>query len=272
MGSIYDFSFDPNKFRDEAARLCKKNNSILFTVLLIAVINSLAGFILGSSDNVETSVSVVFIFNTLTSGAFASSVAYAAKQSYFEESFNVKNIGYGFKKFGRNLGIALLQALYIYLWYLCLIIPAIVKSFAYSMSYFIANDNEELTANECITRSKEMMEGHKMEFFNYMLPYYLQIIGSLFLLGIPLLWVIPRMHQAHYLYYLEVSDLGYEYESANEEETTYEEEVYEEEPVEQEYGNFDIKDLLQGSSNTKYETTEEDEEVVNNDVEEINLF
>lgn len=61
----------------------------------------------------------------------------------------------------------LLMYVYLMLWTLLLIIPGIIKSFSYSMTYFILNDRPEYTANQAITESRRMMNGHKMDYFYY---------------------------------------------------------------------------------------------------------
>ena len=43
----------------------------------------------------------------------------------------------------------------------------IIKSFSYAMTYFILNDHPEYTANQAITESRRMMNGHKMDYFYY---------------------------------------------------------------------------------------------------------
>ena len=51
----------------------------------------------------------------------------------------------GFKEdYARILGLYLLQLVFILLWTILFIIPGIIKTYAYSMSAFIAEDNPEL--------------------------------------------------------------------------------------------------------------------------------
>ncbi|MBO7150371.1 MAG: DUF975 family protein, partial [Clostridia bacterium] len=59
----------------------------------------------------------------------------------------------------------LLVSLFTFLWTLLFIIPGIIKSYSYSMTYYILRDNPGMPASEAIRCSKEMMDGHKWELF-----------------------------------------------------------------------------------------------------------
>lgn len=111
----------------------------------------------------------------------------------------------GFKEdYGRVLGIELLKSIFIVLWCLLLIIPGIIKSYAYAMTEFIAEDNPLLGPNECIDRSKAMMNGHKMDLFLLDLSYIGWILLGLLSLGIGFLWIRPWMQMAHVRFYEEI--------------------------------------------------------------------
>lgn len=105
-----------------------------------------------------------------------------------------------FKDYGRSFGIMFMVYLYIFLWCLLLIIPGIIKSLAYSMTYYISKDHPEYSIDECIEASKQMMDGHKGELFVLYLSFIGWILLSILTLGIGLLWVTPYMETtiAHY--------------------------------------------------------------------------
>ena len=93
--------------------------------------------------------------------------------------------------YGKSVGLYLLISIYTFLWALLLIVPGIIKSLAYSLAPYILAENPELTANEAINRSMEMMNGHKMDLFLMVLGYVGFGLLSLLALGIPLLWLHP---------------------------------------------------------------------------------
>ncbi|MCO6461603.1 MAG: DUF975 family protein [Saprospiraceae bacterium] len=110
----------------------------------------------------------------------------------------------GFNRFGTALGAHLLSLIYIFLWSLLLIIPGIIAALSYSMTFFIIADNPTISADEAITTSKEMMNGHKMD----LLILYLSFIGwfilCFFTFFIGLLWLIPYMQVTIANFYDEV--------------------------------------------------------------------
>lgn len=75
-----------------------------------------------------------------------------------------------------------LTSLYLFLWSL-LIIPGIVKGYSYAMTPYIMAEHPELTANEAITRSREIMDGNKWRLFCLMFSF----IGWELLICTPLL-------------------------------------------------------------------------------------
>lgn len=58
-----------------------------------------------------------------------------------------------------------LMGLYTILWSLLFIIPGIIKEFSYAMTPYIMAEHPELTTNEAITRSREIMAGNKWRLF-----------------------------------------------------------------------------------------------------------
>lgn len=97
----------------------------------------------------------------------------------------------GFKTYGRAIGVQLLMGILIMLWAVLLIIPGIIKSFSYAMTIYISKDHPELSANECIERSMDMMNGHKWDLFVLYLSFIGWFILCLFTMGIGFLWLIP---------------------------------------------------------------------------------
>lgn len=97
----------------------------------------------------------------------------------------------GFKTYGRAIGVYLLETVLLFLWFLLLFVPGIIKSLAYSLTFFISKDHPELSAYECIQRSNDMMKGHKMQLFLLYLGFFGLAILSVFTLFIGMLWLTP---------------------------------------------------------------------------------
>jgi len=111
----------------------------------------------------------------------------------------------GFKSnYVRSLVTALLNAIFVFLWSLLLIIPGIIKAYAYSMAFYLLNKEPELQASDAITKSKEYTKGYKMDLFLLHLSYLGWFILSIFTFGILLLWVIPKVETAKTLMFNEI--------------------------------------------------------------------
>ena len=108
-----------------------------------------------------------------------------------KEDISVGNIFDGFNKTGRALWLNIIITFFAFLWTCLLVIPGIIKQYAYSMAYYVLADNPELTAREALNKSKEMMKGHKFELFVLQLSFigWYMLVGVTF--GIAAIYVIP---------------------------------------------------------------------------------
>lgn len=95
--------------------------------------------------------------------------------------------------FGSSIVANLLVGIFTVLWTLLLIIPGIVKSFSYSMTFYILAENPQMTGKEAITESRRIMDGHKMELFVLELSFILWMLLGCITFGIALIYVIPYM-------------------------------------------------------------------------------
>lgn len=219
-------------YREEAKRICDlKVDKLAITYLVYAIILTVVSVIdsLTGSKNIIGDIEVKTtwfngLFSLICGGPFAISLAYIAKNVYNSVDPEITNLFEGFKDFSRAFLLSLLQAIYIALWTLLLIVPGIIKALSYSMSYFVAIDNKDLTASECIEESQRIMNGHKWQYFCLIMSYLGWLILSILTLGILFLWVVPRIMEASYLFYLDITGKGLELENKTEiiEETTEE--------------------------------------------------
>ena len=70
------------------------------------------------------------------------------------------------------------------------------------MAPYILADNPELSSEQAICRSMEMMEGHKMDYFLIWLGYLVLALLSILLLYIPMLWIAPYYQVVFTNFYL----------------------------------------------------------------------
>lgn len=107
----------------------------------------------------------------------------------------------GFYHFWGAFKVTFLAGLFTFLWSLLLIVPGIIKSYSYSMSLYIYAENKDMGALEAINKSKEMMEGHKMDLFVLQLSFLGWTLLGVVTLGIAFIWVIPYMYATYVNFY-----------------------------------------------------------------------
>jgi hypothetical protein len=109
-----------------------------------------------------------------------------------EGDANLNELGYGFGggRYGPIVRAMLYRGVLNALWYLLLLIPGIVKGYAYSMAPYILADNPHLGAKRALELSQRMTAGHKgrmwildLSFIGwYILGMLALLIGTLFVL------------------------------------------------------------------------------------------
>ncbi len=104
----------------------------------------------------------------------------------------------GFRIYKPSVVTMLVRSIYIWLWSLLLVIPGIVKGYAYSMTPYIIYENPNLSADRAIKMSKIMTHGYKWDLFVLNLSF----IGWNILSGITggvvgIFWVNPYMGLTH---------------------------------------------------------------------------
>ena len=102
---------------------------------------------------------------------------------------------------GGNIITGVLITIFTALWTMLFIIPGIVKSYAYSMAYFIKLDHPEYTATQAISESRKLMNGHKMRLFILYLSFLGWLILGALCFGIGTLWVLPYQYTARAEFY-----------------------------------------------------------------------
>ena len=100
----------------------------------------------------------------------------------------------------------ILFSVYIALWSLLFVIPGLVKSYSYAMTFYILRDNPGIGANEAITRSRQMMRGHKWQLFCLHFSFIGWILLSMLTCGVLMLWVAPYMQAANAAFYESIKD------------------------------------------------------------------
>lgn len=92
------------------------------------------------------------------------------------------------------------------LWSLLLYIPGIVKTYSYSQALFIYYDRvkdgqQRVSVLECITASRQMMDGHKGQLFFLLLSFIGWWLLGIATVGIAFLWIIPYVTMTQVVFY-----------------------------------------------------------------------
>lgn len=99
----------------------------------------------------------------------------------------------------------LLKGLYVFAWSLLLVVPGIIAAYGYAMTEYILAEHPEMTADEVLDASKEMMKGNKWRLFCLHISFIGWAILCAFTLGIGNLWLTPYKNAATAAFYREVS-------------------------------------------------------------------
>lgn len=89
-----------------------------------------------------------------------------------ETSPELKDVFDGFSIILRAVGITLWMELFVILWSLLLVIPGVVKTFAYSQSFYIIAENSNVGIRKALKTSIKMTKGYKMDIFIMYLSFF----------------------------------------------------------------------------------------------------
>ena len=187
MKSIKELKFDA---REQLRGRWGSAIGILFLyglmILSIGIVSALLGFVdkTGLSGNVLT----ILVGQPLALGTIIFALKFKRGENY-----SVETLFSGFRQFGSAVLLYLWQSLWIFLWCLLLIIPGIIKSYSYSMCFYILADNPEVGVRNALTLSRKLMDGYKWKLFVLQLSFIGWGLLCILTLGIGNLWLIPYM-------------------------------------------------------------------------------
>ena len=120
------------------------------------------------------------------------------------ETPTVSNVFDGFYDLWCAFKVYFFTGIFIVLWSLLLIVPGIIKAYSYSMAIYILAENKGMPALEAISRSKEMMEGHKMDLFVLGLSFIGWNVLGIITFGLAYIWAVPYMMATTTNFYNEI--------------------------------------------------------------------
>ncbi|MBD5631906.1 MAG: DUF975 family protein [Clostridia bacterium] len=119
-----------------------------------------------------------------------------------EKDVELEQLFEGFKNcFLNALLLYILNGIFVFLWSLLFIIPGIIKSYSYSMSYYILADNPDMDANDARKQSMKLMHGNKWRLFCLDFSFIGWGLLCVLTFGILSFWVTPYQQTAHAAFY-----------------------------------------------------------------------
>ena len=179
-------------FRAKAWAACKGNWGVaILSIIIVGVIGGICGVI----------PAVGSLITLVITGPLTLGLATVFSNLIKGEKAEIVNVFDGFKNFVNSFLLYILISIFTFLWSLLFVIPGIVMTYAYSMSFFILKDNPELSANEARKQSIEMMRGNKWRLFCLDFSFIGWALLSILTFGILMLWVTPVMEASHAAFY-----------------------------------------------------------------------
>ena len=195
---------DYKLLRSDARERLKGNwtTAVLAFLVYSAIVSAVegAGLVLGDFLSILSTIAFVVIYGPLQYGM--SNIFLKLNR---KEKTEVGDLFVGFSdNMSQKISAGVSIYVYTFLWSLLLIIPGIVAAYSYSLTYYIIKDNPNINSNEAITRSKNIMNGHKWELFCLDLTFIGWMFLSILTLGIGLFWLIPYMQATRARFYEEL--------------------------------------------------------------------
>ena len=189
-----------SEIRGEAQKLLKGQWGMLAVVWLIYFVLSY-----GISAIFEN---LGFLVSLIVSGPFALGISAIILKLYRRENFHIEEMFEGFKDFSRALIAYLLISLYIFLWALLFIIPGIIAAIGYAMTFFIMAEDKDIPASVAMRKSKDMMLGHKSEYFMLLLSFIGWFLLSVISFGVGFLFLNSYIHMSSAIFYKKISGVS----------------------------------------------------------------
>lgn len=196
------------ELKQQAKGLIKGKIGVLFVVMLVFYVVTFAILLIPSilsaseSGIVATLGALLSIVASFASAPLSVGLLLVYLDVAKGESVEVRRLFDGFSYFVKAVVLTILVGVFTFLWSLLFIIPGIIKSFSYSMAFYILAENPDMSPLEALNESKRMMDGHKWEYFVLSLSFILWFLLCYVTCGIALIYVMPYMYTTITLFYL----------------------------------------------------------------------
>lgn len=155
---------------------------------------------------------VIYLFiSTILQFGYSS---YCLKVANRDSSMSYGDLFSALRYLLKALGLTIMMMIFILLWSLLLVIPGIIAAYRYSQAVFIMVENPDKGIMQCIRESKEMMVGHKMEYFILEISFFFWMLLGNFTCGLAYIYVYPYMTVTFANYYNHLKPVSVVYEDS----------------------------------------------------------
>lgn len=109
-------------------------------------------------------------------------------------------------KYGRNILAMFLMGILVVIGCIFFLIPGIILALCYALLPYVLKDNPELSAIQALKKTRQMMKGHKFDYFWLCLSFIGWIILGIFTLGIGYIWLVPYIQTTVAVFYEDVKN------------------------------------------------------------------
>ena len=223
-----ELKFDAkNKMREAAV------NPYVVTLIMGVILMVLSGVqfildfwgnIIGTGSSVNTGEASTYIVSSLVFFVIYLVISTILQFGYSSYCLKVANrdgsMSYGalfssVRYLLKAVGLTLVISVFVLLWCILLVIPGIIAAYRYSQAIFIMVEDPNKGIMQCIRESKEMMAGHKMEYFILELSFFFWMLLGGVTCGLAYIYVYPYMTVTFANYYNQLKPVSVVYENAD---------------------------------------------------------
>ena len=206
--------------RSVFSRIWLRLVACVFIGYLVLMIPGVLGMIFsGMSPMLAALIGIPFMLCTiLVSGPISYSMARIYQRvARDDKTIRTKDIFVGFKENPTSaIALGFMRSLFTFLWALLLIIPGIVKHYAYSMSFFIQQESEGRKPwRQCLEESNDLTYGHKGRLFLLDLSFIGWYLLGYLCLGIGVMWVLGYHEVSRAHFYEELKQIKFGSDETN---------------------------------------------------------
>ena len=140
----------------------------LLSLFVVNIPPILLNFILGS----DKWGNVVDAYTLLINGPMQLGLTMIFLNIFRKKAANPMEIFYGFEFLLKAVVLQIWMSLLIGLQTMCFVIPGVIAAIRYSMAFFVLADDPRKRPLMCITESKFLMQGNKMQMFKLILSFF----------------------------------------------------------------------------------------------------